>query len=384
MIKYSKGAAYRMSHRKRDPMLLRMAWILLMVGIGLVQCAISAEQAGNCGMSLPLKISYQPGASSAEYPQYPDPTVTLRSVLPSDNHSTVLIRLDRPSQKKRPTQYVSYDRGETWQPSDWTLGYSNLRKWSISDYLMSHVDHNVLYDCYYKCKDGFERSKDGGKTWMHVNPTVSGGSAIDEIELIETGMHSANRVYARVWIGGAKDFRCAVSNDFGQTFDLLPEEVKAVVESRAEPTVWYGMVRSSPWLAISRDSGLTWQSMEGSREFWQPIYRNPVRKYFRSWKQYPEDIEDWSINPIDQLESDPRNPNLIYVLTRKGLYLSRNAGKTFRLSSLARGRLNSIDRIAVDPVNGRFIYAVVDLGQFYRSSDYGCSWERMKVPPVPR
>lgn len=353
-----------------------IAGVLLLIG------GISDIQADDCGTRLPLRISYHLGASATDHPDYPNPTLSLLSVLPHENQSTLLIRLDRRAQK-RPTQYVSDDRGVTWHSCDWTLGYTNLRRWSISNRLMSHVDARVLYDCDYKCKGGFERSKDGGKTWVHVRPGISPAGAIDEVELIETGMHSSNRLYARVWIRGSEDFRCGVSNDCGQTFEFLPEEVKAVVEARADATIWYGMVRSSPWLVLSGDGGSTWKSMEDSREFWQPIYHNRLRRYFRSWKQYPEEGEWRSITPIEQIESDPNHSEWVYVLTYKGLYLSRDAGKSFRLSSLARGRLNSIDRIAVDPSDGRFVYAAVDLGQFYRSSDYGCSWQKMKLPSSP-
>jgi hypothetical protein len=279
--------------------------------------------------------------------------------------------------------YISQNRGETWQKVDGKWGYTNLKQWSEADRLMSRMDCRVLYDCYYKCKNGFGMSTDGGKAWTHINPVVQGGSAIYKIELIETGINSASRLYARIWMDENKGPRVGVSNDYGRHFELLPEGILEIVESRANPSIWYGK-RKETRLIESNDSGKTWTIMEGSKEFWQPLYENYKRRTLQSWKQYPDDQDQEIRSNIMQIESDPTHPDWIYVLTYKGLYISRDRGKTFRLSSLAYGWIDSIDRIAVDPLDGRFIYAMVDLGKFYRSSDYGCSWELMKPPPFPQ
>jgi len=104
----------------------------------------------------------------------------------------------------------------------------------------------------------------------------------------------------------------------------------------------------------------------------------------RSWKEYPDDRRFYYSGPeVMQIESDPNNPEWIYILTYKGLYISRDMGKTFELANLARGWIRSIDRIAVDPLDGRYLYATVNLGKIFRSSDYGNTWELIRLPPVP-
>jgi hypothetical protein len=362
---------------------LKMPWklaiIVAVIGVQLLPGVMADGQSNNCGQDISQKVIYKPGASAAELPHYPDPTLTLLSILPSEKGATIEIRLDRRGQQ-RPSQYLSVDGGRTWRETDSPLGYTNLPLWFTPTYLMSHVNPKVLYDCYSQCKDGFKRSMDGGKTWIPVHPVISAKIPISEIKLFETGMHSQNLLYAKILINPSDGFRCAVSKDYGESFELLSDEISTFVESRADPSVWYGLVRSSPWLAMSKDGGKSWALLDGSREIFQPIYRNTTRRYFHSWKQNPDDIEMKPLNPIIQLESDPEHFDWIYALTYRGLYMSRDSGKTFRLSSLALGKLYSIDRIAVNPQDGRFIYAVVDLGQFYRSLDYGCSWQKINLP----
>jgi hypothetical protein len=367
----------------------RLCYFGIVIAIMFPTKQISVEKnqgsvAHECGSAVPAKISYSTtGPRNTSAPAFPDPTIILEAVLPYAGQSRLLMRIEKPRGPQRPSQYISDDRGETWRMSDWVLGYSNLPTISRAERLMSHVDRRILYDCYYICKDGFELSKDGGVTWAHVNPTVSGEDTIEEIQLIDTGTHSACRVYAMIWSNGRKDFRAAVSNDYGQSFELLTRDVGIVVESRADSNVLYGSIPRQELLGISRDNGAKWIPLPASSEFWRPIYYNPSRGYFRSWKEYPDDKEWPPLAPIVQIESDPTHPQWIYVLTEKGLYISRDGGQSFRLATLAQGRVRSIDRIAVDPINGRFVYAALEFGQFYRSSDYGCSWQQMKLPPLP-
>jgi hypothetical protein len=334
---------------------------------------------GECGKSLPAKIRYRISSPYTQVPPlFPNPTIRMLSILSYKDKSTILVRFEKPIKEKNINQYISNDRGETWHIVDWKLGFENLRHWEGTERMMSRIDHRVIYDCYFKCKNGFDRSTNGGKSWVHIEPFMLGGSAIDEILLLDTGIHAVSRLYAKVWINNEKEARFAVSNDYGSSFELLPTKIQRIVESRANESVWYGEMRNINGLFVSKDEGKNWELMDGSKEFWQPLYTNSRKEEIRSWKRYPDDKEWPPAEAIIQIESDPTHWDWIYILTFKGLYISRDAGKSFRLSSLAQGWVKSIDRIAVDPLDGRYLYAVVDLGKFYRSSDYGCSWVQMK------
>jgi len=370
-----------------------------------------------CGGSLPLRLSYQ-DISSLIVPidAHFIPRVRLISIVQYNKKSRLLFQMDDNMIGKQIRQYISDDRGMTWQDVDWPVLRQSDIKPENTPRLASHVDGRIMYECYRTCKDGFPVSTDNGKTWTHVNPVLSNGDDIPRIQLMDTGMHLASRVYARIWMEPDKaepaiylgdlipvdcDFRIGVSDDYGRNFSLLPDGIVMLAESRNNPLMRYGLIISSYFnvsytrdpdvernecLAVSKDEGKSWKVMEGSLDVRQKRYErrksNPIE--IRTWKKYSTDYE-WPgyLRPM-QIESDPKHQGYVYLLMSTGLYFSRDTGKTFRLSSLTEGWSSAVDRIAVDPLDGRYIYATVGSRKFYRSSDYGCTWELMPLPPFPQ
>jgi len=378
--------------------------VILVCSIGLGNCCCfdknKCRNAEICGENLPLKINYKGSPTANEHGLLKPPYFIIFSITPNENKSLLLFYVVKMiNNEPEIKQLISVDRGITWKAVDWPMGYRNLggsySHWMLAiNKKMSNIDFRVIYDCNNNCQDGFPVSTDGGNTWTHVNSALEDGGLIAKIDLIETGMHSTSRLYAR--IQSIKDARIGVSDDYGRNFKLLPKGLDIIAESRANASILYGLLNPSYFesndiktsidklarLGVSKDGGKSWEVMKGSLEITgHKIYRNIFnREDNRSWRKHPDD-EEWPVGDgIMQIESDPKQPEYIYVLTTRGLYLSRDMGKTFRLSSLARGFLYSIDRIAVDPLDGRYLYAVVDLVKFYRSSDYGCTWELMPPP----
>jgi len=387
--------------------------IIICCGVKIKDCVYIKR----CGGSLPLRISYQ-DISSSLIPRdsFVNPRVRLISALRHNKKSRLLLRMDDNQIGRQIRQYISDDRGMTWQSVDWPVLRQSDAKLDNSPSiprLASHVDGQVMYECHSICEDGFPVSTDGGKTWTHTNPVLSSGEVIHQIQLMDTGMHFASRVYARIWMEKNEatpaiyfgnnipvdyDFRVGVSDDYGRHFKLLPQGIIMLVESRKNHLMRYGLILSSNFnvsymrekdveecLAVSKDEGKSWEVMEGSLDVRQKRYErrksNPIE--IRTWKKYSNDYE-WpgTLRPL-QIESDPKHQGYIYLLMSTGLYFSRDMGNTFRLSSLTDGWRTAVDRIAVDPLDGRYIYATVGLGKFYRSSDYGCTWELMPLPVMP-
>jgi len=372
---------------------LRCKWHLTRISI-VIACGISAfgwagelQRIDSCGASLPLKINYiSSGPRSSIPPRYPSPTTELLAVFGSAQGSTILIRMERPTNDATIVQYLSDDRGQTWRSCDWDLGFTNLANWSVTEKLMSRVDHRVLYDCYGVFGGSFRLSKDGGKTWDLITPMIGGRGInnLGKIEFIETGALAPGRLYARIWPGDGDETKICVSDDYGKSFKYLTDQVDRVVEARADDKILFGGLPSVQRIGVSRNGGISWKALEASSEFWLPLYHDALTGFIHTWRKSPQDQKYIPIFQIQQIEGDPKDTNLVYILSYKGLYISRDGGLSYRLAHLAEGRLNAIDRIAVDPQDGRFIYATVDMGKFYCSSDYGCSWKELKLPEIPR
>jgi hypothetical protein len=57
----------------------------------------------------------------------------------------------------------------------------------------------------------------------------------------------------------------------------------------------------------------------------------------------------------------------------------RYQGQTFKLLPLAIDTYNAVDAVAVNPIDGRYSYAMVAGSYSYRSSNRGCTWEKLKM-----
>ena len=53
---------------------------------------------------------------------------------------------------------------------------------------------------------------------------------------------------------------------------------------------------------------------------------------------------------------------------------------SYELLPLAMDILRGIDKIAIDPIDGEYIFAAVNEDTIFKSGDYGCTWEKMKLP----
>jgi hypothetical protein len=229
-------------------------------------------------------------------------------------------------------------------------------------------------------------SKDGGQSWQEVSCSVSAKEGIKALRLIAVGQHSESRVYASIGFmgpGWASGWTFCRSNDYGKTFTILSNGVvNQVVESRSNPNLLIGMTGDKPEITMSKDGGIHWTNIGGGVVVEPIIEEFGYPKVFRTWKE--NKIFGWFdisvVHPVIQIETDPLDENTFYCLTYKGIYVTRDLGKTFRLLPLAIEYMHGVNSFAVDPVDGRFIYATVKQSDLYRSTDRGCTWNRLELP----
>jgi hypothetical protein len=100
----------------------------------------------------------------------------------------------------------------------------------------------------------------------------------------------------------------------------------------------------------------------------------------RTWDADGLGNEDGYPNRFEQIQTDPKSIDIFYVLTCKGIFRSMDGGKSFVLLPLETDKYLGINRIAVDPVDGRYVYAECNINSLYLSDDRGCTWIKMKAP----
>ncbi|HRH46910.1 MAG TPA: YCF48-related protein [Pyrinomonadaceae bacterium] len=130
----------------------------------------------------------------------------------------------------------------------------------------------------------------------------------------------------------------------------IDEQIFVVHTDEAQPqTIWAGTSRSS--VVVSKDGGLTWQKMT----------------------DIPEN------STINAIETNPQNPNWVYVGTSQTFYLSRDGGQSWtrRGGNLPIGNYNSI---LINPNNPNEIIvasAMEGRGGIYHSLDGGNLWKQI-------
>jgi len=223
-----------------------------------------------------------------------------------------------------------------------------------------------------------DRSRDGGRSWKLIHPMSVDGRHLGSVRIVGTGMRDPGRIYAEVTAVGERGLY--VSENYGETFRSLIDWSGYLVESRANSKVLFSI---SKGIVVSIDEGAHWRLLDNGKTIFSPLFMDSRKllrlgSHVRSWRKNTSN-EEYGVN-VEQIETDPINPAIIYVLSSKGLYRTMDAGKTFRLLPLGKDRVNEIQMIAVDPVDGRYLFAIVDGKDVFRSSDYGCSWQKLGLP----
>lgn len=70
---------------------------------------------------------------------------------------------------------------------------------------------------------------------------------------------------------------------------------------------------------------------------------------------------------------DPRNPKIMYVATRDGLFKSADAGETWKAGG---NELKNLAAVVVNPKNTVEVYSATVDGIVFKSTNGGVTWER--------
>jgi hypothetical protein len=276
--------------------------------------------------------------------------------------------------------------------AQWTLldsldsRYTNVP--NLNEYYDSGVssvaDSNVLYRPGNKEDSEYEVSKDGGLTWEKISWKFENARNIgsNSTRIVATGTKSAGRMYLKV----LEQHRYAlyVTDDYGKSFRFLTDSVISVSESRSDPNTLYGIQNKDYRTALCKsiDAGKSWKSIDHGGIFAPIYYDSKSRNMVIGISDKPVHINAISRHNPEayQIETDPQNPDVFYVLANNGLFKSVNGGISFALLPLESDFYMQIDRIAVDPNRPGRIYAGSGQNSIWMSENGGCSWKKLPLP----
>ena len=298
-----------------------------------------------------------------------------------DGRSQTLYRGGRLSQSK--------DFGQTWSFVLDGFTYTDVRCIAVEDSDPPRI---------YAAGSGLTRSLDGGENWDVSFPfSYSRGANSVTVDPSRPGV-----AYVGTWKGVLKTI------DRGQSWGATPSELieKAVMSVAVSPSgssiyagTWHaGMFRSS-------NGGLSWQEVNSgfgtaSISVLAIDPNNPrnviaggLDGIFRtedggaSWSFSGEGLEDTGQIASLAFDADSTTvyasvqflcPTGFPCIAGGAVFRSVDSGRTWKRASLGQGQ------IMTDPRSPGIVYVrVYDSSSFYRSSDFGMTWNRLLNLPFP-
>jgi len=191
------------------------------------------------------------------------------------------------------------------------LGERPLRwNWQTPIHLSVH-NQDILYMGSHKV----HRSMNQGEDFTTISGDLtSGGKAGDVAYSTLSTLHESPLRFGLLY-AGSDDGLIHVSKDGGANWDLISEDLPA--------DMWVSRVQAS-----AHEEGLVYAALNGYRwdDFTPYLYASA--DYGATWIRIGEDLPT---EPVNVIVEDPVNPNILYVGTDHGLYVSLDRGESFSL-----------------------------------------------------
>lgn len=372
---------------ERIPVLAGIGWMVtalcLAVIVGsaalLLACTQGRVVVRSCGMDPNMHRSLV----VEEQPPNRD-GIRLQAISREGNGSIVILSSGGGARKK---WLESHDRGTTWssrsEPHSTTM--LNFEDWP--DIVDSPTDSSVTYERLRahwqpgESRKWYRVTRDGGSTWENLVPVLEAGMRYDEMRIYHASWQVTSRVYAVFWLssGGGGIF---VSDDYGKHFRLVTKEVVIAVESQSDASIMYGLTgySSKDSLRVSTDGGTTWHTSPAAQDAFSSMFGDGTTYQLKTW-EYRADLQEWSpLVTVQQIATDADNPSVFYLQSFKGLFRSSDEGKTFVLLQIGADKVYGILDFGADVIQSGTLYATTSDGEFYRSFDFGCSWQLVHLP----
>ena len=268
--------------------------------------------------------------------------------------------------------YRSIDFGITWQPTGS----------SLTGTIYSLAVDPLHPATVYAGGDGsVYRSDDEGATWNDVTNGLTGGP----VTTLIADTFASGTIYASIQNHGL-----FASYDGGATWqsatqNLPPDYSTAIALDPTTPGRLYA-TSESKGAYVSEDSAKTWNSSSTGMTLFvrgvafdgddaNTVYAGSLLGgVFKSTDRGANWQPSGLLGKIIlQVKTDPARSGRVFVATSDGVIRSTDGGATW--SELGQ-KVGYIFSIAVDPADRRVVYVGGTVGQIFRTSDRGVTWER--------
>ncbi|HHJ52372.1 MAG TPA: glycosyl hydrolase [Caldithrix abyssi] len=168
-------------------------------------------------------------------------------------------------------------------------------------------------DILYLGSQKLHRSMDKGDHWEEISPDLTRGGKKGDVPYgTLTTIHESPLKFGLIYTG-SDDGLVYVTKDGGATWQRISDSLPQ--------NFWVSRVQAS-----AHDTATVYLSLNGYRwdNFRALIYKST--DYGQHWQPIGLDLPD---EPVNVIKEDPVNPQILYVGTDHGLYVSLNGGKSF-------------------------------------------------------
>lgn len=219
-----------------------------------------------------------------------------------------------------------------------------LRGQWVAPFILSPHNSNILYH-------GMQyvfRSRDRGDTWERISPdlTFNDVNKIGDISYQTLFTLSESPIKFGLIYAGTDDGRLHLTKNEGQDWK---EILNGVPKNK-----WISRVVASQY-KLSR----VYMTQNGKRDDDFQVYVWKSEDYGETWEDIAANIP---LGPVNVIREDPRNPNILYLGTDIGVYISKDMGESWEVL----GNLPStyVHDIAIHPRDNVMVIATHGRGMF--------------------
>lgn len=244
------------------------------------------------------------------------------------------------------------------------LGQKPFRfNWQSPILLSPHNPEILYFGSNY-----FHRSMNQGDSMVTLSADLSNGAKEGDVPYATLTTITESPLRFGLLYTGTDDGNIHLSKDAGNTWTLVNGAPKKKGTTAAMPGgLWVSRVAAS-----GAEEGRVYASLNGYRNDDFAPYLYVSEDYGATWKKIGTDLP---AEPINVVKEDPKNPNIIYVGTDGGLYVSFNRGASFMMWNKGLPKSVPVHDIAIQTreneivlgTHGRSIY-IAKLDELHKAA----------------